>query len=53
MSIRLDKRVDGNEELANMVDRVTKEVAHRIKGEMVVEKVQHALADAQAAAGKL
>ena len=34
---RVDKRVDGNEELANMVDRVTK-VAHRIKGEMVVEK---------------
>ena len=46
-------REEGSVELAEMVDDVVQQVEHALGGEIDVEEVEHALADAKAAAAKL
>ena len=46
-------REDGHGELADMVEKIAKEVDHALEGELDVEEVERVIGDAKAAADKL
>merc|ERR1711865_501820 len=46
-------REDGHDELADMVEKIAKEVDHALEGELDVEEVERVIGDAKAAADKL